>query len=186
VIPLGYMYKRVALRPEWLAAHAVEDVYSISACISANFVKDPDFRHCNGHGLFDSVAALDRLAAERGIDLTGMTLFYYEADEQQFDEETRLWAASAPSDRAPVSVAQTRPTRLEGYDVATFSASPMPECSPLSCNGLAHELPVNRHCLFDTYEAARAALDGGRFDKSEPGPFRIIAVHSLDRPSTTG
>jgi len=71
---------------------------------------------------------------------------------------------------------------LEGYDVVTFSAGSSPECSPLSCNGLASEIATNRHCLLPSVAAARHLLERGAFDRGEPGPFRIFAVYSLPWP----
>jgi hypothetical protein len=67
---------------------------------------------------------------------------------------------------------------LEGYDVTTFFVGTSPECSPLSCNCLATEISVNGHCLFDTFEQAVQALEAGKLDNSEPGPFRIFAVYT--------
>ena len=64
----------------------------------------------------------------------------------------------------------------------TFSAGSSPECSPLSCNGVAKELPTNAHCLFAGFEEAEAALSRGAFKDSEPGPYRIFAVYSVDWP----
>ena len=52
-----------------------------------------------------------------------------------------------------------------------------PGCSPLSCNGLAAGVTVNRHCLFESFEQAKRSLEA--FNHSEPGPFRIFAVHTL-------
>jgi hypothetical protein len=69
---------------------------------------------------------------------------------------------------------------LEGFDVVTFSAGTFPECSPLSCNGVAEEVPTNRHCLLPSFEAAVQAIESGKFANSEPGPFRIIAVYSVE------
>jgi hypothetical protein len=71
---------------------------------------------------------------------------------------------------------------LEGFDVVTFYAGNSPECSPLSCNGLADTIPTNQHCLIESFEDAKAALDGGEFNNSEPGPYRIFAVYSVDWP----
>jgi hypothetical protein len=44
--------------------------------------------------------------------------------------------------------------------------------------GPAEGLPVNRHCLFDSFEAAKDALKRGLFVNREPGPYRIIAVYT--------
>ena len=69
--------------------------------------------------------------------------------------------------------------RLAGFDVVTFSAGTSPECSPLTCCGLAAELGANGHCLFDSFDQARQALESSRFANSEPGPFRIFAVYTV-------
>ena len=68
---------------------------------------------------------------------------------------------------------------LQGFDVTAFSSHTTPECSPLSCNGLSAELGVNAHCLFETFEDAQQALESGAFDKTEPGPFRIVSVYTV-------
>ncbi|AWM81637.1 hypothetical protein DKL61_15540 [Gammaproteobacteria bacterium ESL0073] len=59
---------------------------------------------------------------------------------------------------------------LKGFDVVSFSMGYLPECSPLSCNGLAAIIKVNKHCLFDNFDEAKAALDNGLFNNAEPGP----------------
>ena len=71
---------------------------------------------------------------------------------------------------------------LTGYDVVTFSFGNSAECSPLSCNALADEMQTNQHCLLSTLEQARQLLEWGRFDNTEPGPYRIFAVHSVRWP----
>jgi hypothetical protein len=35
------------------------------------------------------------------------------------------------------------------------------------------------YCLIRTFEEARNALEAGKFDDSEPGPFRVSAVYRL-------
>ena len=54
------------------------------------------------------------------------------------------------------------------------------ECSPLSCNGLADEREVNRHCLFDEGESAlRFAFECVDLG-SEPGPYYLVRVDLLN------
>ena len=50
----------------------------------------------------------------------------------------------------------------------------------LSCNQMARTLPVNRHCLFDDADQARAYLEQGVFKDCEPGPCRLLAVYRTD------
>ncbi|MFM7131899.1 MAG: hypothetical protein ACKO0V_21335 [bacterium] len=72
--------------------------------------------------------------------------------------------------------------RLEAFDVVTFNQRKSLDSTPLSCNGLASEIETNAHCLIDSLEKAKNLLESGRFDNSEPGPFRIVAVYSVPNP----
>ena len=184
MVPAGYLFKHVARRQSWLRAPQVADIYSLSGCISANFADYVQYWKHNGYWLFDAPAAMREIATANTIDLAGATLFYYEVFAEEFDEDAKAWRAFAPEASLPTKVAPPQSARLEGYDVATFWAKASPECSPLSCNGLAENLPVNRHCLFASLDEARRALDTGRFDKSEPGPFRIFAVYTVVTENT--
>jgi hypothetical protein len=49
-------------------------------------------------------------------------------------------------------------------------------CSPLSCNGLATEYPVNAHCLLDDLDAAFAAAQRFSIEKPEPGKYIVAEV----------
>jgi hypothetical protein len=45
-------------------------------------------------------------------------------------------------------------------------------------------LLTNKHCLFSTFEEAKLALEAGKFEGGgEPGPYRIIAVYTVNRPN---
>jgi len=172
------MYKRVAPAPPDLAASS-PDIYSVSGHISNAFAYYiPYWRH-NGYWLFDSPQIIQALAAENGINLSGLMLFYYEVFEHQYEAFSQCWLPFGPEPSTPTNVHSPRSAHLEGYDVVTFSAQNEPECSPLSCNSLAASVPVNRHCLFDSFEEARRSLEGGLFNQGEPGPFRIFAVSTV-------
>ncbi|HTJ01351.1 MAG TPA: hypothetical protein VL492_01055 [Methylovirgula sp.] len=182
MIPAGYMAKRIVARPDWLKADAVADIYSVSACSSKNFADYvSDWRH-NGFWLFNRPGDITQLACDRAIDLSGTVLFYYEVFEQQFDETAKKWSAVEPELSLDTNVERPKDAHLEGFDVVSFCAGTSAECSPLSCNSLAEECPVNRHCLMARFEEAVAALERGEFDECEPGPFRVFAVYSV--PST--
>src|SRR3954464_15313648 len=93
MIPVGYMYKRVAALPDWLKAENVVDVYSLSHCISDDFADYMHYWKHNGYWLFNSPQAIEAIATKENIDLSGATLFYYEAYEYEFDENAKAWAA---------------------------------------------------------------------------------------------
>ena len=175
------MAKRICDRPDWLKAPNVVDIFSVSACNSESFLNDyiPLWKH-NGYWLFDSPEIIRAIAQENSIDLQGTKLFYYAAYELEFTGE--IWRSFYPETSIPVNIIQPAQKKQEGFDVVTFSVGRSPECSPLSCNGLAEELPTNSHCLFETFDEAETNLSAGKFVECECGPYRIIAVYSVDWP----
>jgi hypothetical protein len=182
MVPAGYMAKHVAECPDWLGAPAVAEVRSVSACISKDFADYIGWWRHNGYWLFDSPAVIKALAEAQGLDLAGTDLFYYEVHEAQFDAAAGRWVPFGPEPSLPLDVETPAVARLEGYDVVCFNAGTAPECSPLSCNGLAAEIATNAHCLLPALETARDLLAAGRFENCEPGPYRIFAVHWLAWP----
>ena len=180
--PAGYMAKRVVRRPEWIQAPSVEDVYSVSGCISeyfADYIKH--WKH-NGYWLFDSVDIIQSVAQENSIPLEDCKIFYYEVFEREFDDENIKWQPFGPDSAFETSVVPPARKRLEGYDVVTRSLPANLECSPLSCNNLATTIRTNQHCLFSSFDDAKACIEAGAFEVSEPGPFRIYAVYTIDHP----
>lgn len=180
MIPAGYMAKRVMSNPDWLKAYRVEDIYSVSGCISKNFADYITFWKHNDFWLFDSPQVIEQVAGEHSIDLAGTTMFYYEVFEQEFDDAKEQWY---PYEREPSFTTNVRLVGqkiLAGFDVVNSSQNNAPECSPLSCNSLANEIPVNAHCLLPDFETAKQLIETGQFTNSEPGPYRIFAVYTLD------
>lgn len=87
MIPVGYMYKKVVIKPDWLQAANIVDVHSLSNCISHNFADYINYWQHNGYWLFDSPAIIEALAMAENIDLSDTTLFYYEAYEYEVRHE---------------------------------------------------------------------------------------------------
>lgn len=179
VTPAGCMLKKVMPRPEWIKADSVVDVFSLSNCISDEFADYIKFWKHNGYWLFDSSEVLTNVARSEGIDTSSCTLFYYEVFEEQYDEGSKRWSEFKPEPTFSTNIIVPKDKTLEGFDVVTFSAGSCAECSPLSCNSLATEIDVNEHCLFRTFNEAKTALEAGKFDDSEPGPFRVFAVYRV-------
>jgi hypothetical protein len=180
MIPVGYMAKRVYKRPDWLKASQVSDIYSVSNCISENFADYINYWKHNGYWFFDSPDIIQNIAKENSLQLEGTSLFYYEAHEVEFDNER--WQPYSPEPSFPTNVIPPSRKQLEGFDVVTFFVRTSPECSPLSCNSLAEGLRTNSHCLFASFDEAEADVKNGAFTNSEPGPYRIFAVYSVDWP----
>ena len=178
MIAAGYMAKRILSRPEWIKAPRVADVYSVSYCISEAFCDYIQHWKHNGYWFFDSPVLIREIATAKSIDLLAHRLFYYEVYGLQFDEERRVWQPFEPDPAFTTNVELPAYKQLLGFDVVSFDAQTAPECSPLSCNNLAESIGVNEHCLLPSLDSARKLLEGGAFDNSEPGPFRVFAVYS--------
>ncbi|HVP41958.1 MAG TPA: hypothetical protein VMS96_00920 [Terriglobales bacterium] len=172
------MAKRVRKKPAWLPAPHVIDIYSVSNCQSEDFADYIPYWKHNGYWFFDSPEIIKSIATEHSIPLEGTSLFYYEVYEMEFDGES--WQAFSQEVSLPTNVVSPPKKRLEGFDVVTFSARTSPECSGLSCNSLARDLHTNTHCLFDCFDDAKMHVGNGAFNESEPGPYRIFAVYSVD------
>ena len=82
LIPAGYMYKSVIARPSYLLAPHVVDIYSVGECnpevSSTNFCFYINHWRHNGFGFFNNPEIMHEIALLKHIDLTPMTLFYYE------------------------------------------------------------------------------------------------------------
>ena len=179
MIPVGYMAKKVIKRPDRIKAERVEDIYSVSNCGSNDFADYINYWKHNGFWFFDSPEIIQDVAKDNKIDMSGNRFFYYEAFDKQYDEAAQTWNDFKPEASFTTNVLVPILKTLEGYDVVTFSGSTDPGCSPLSCNNLAESIDVNEHCLLPSFEEAKALLEGGAFNKGEPGPYRIFAVYSL-------
>ena len=174
------MYKRIRATPQWLDAPHVVDVYSLSSHVSEDFVDYINYWRHNGYWLFDSPATIHALAEEHSIPLDGLKLFYFEAHDLQYDDASGVWVTFEADSSFETQIQPPGTCTLEGFDVVTFSMGASPECSPLSCNCVATQVATNTHCLFPTFEAAIRAIEEGCFKNTEPGPYRVVGVYSVD------
>lgn len=178
MIPAGYMAKKIVSRPDWLESHIVKDIYSVSSCISENIDYIRFWRH-NGFWLLNSLEILDTIIKESGIDAARYCSFYYECYEREFNDSTGTWCPVVPDPSFVTGVKKPAKPQLQGFDVVTFSCGTTPECSPLSCNGLAKKIQTNSYCLLPSLEEAINLIEKGEFANSEPGPFRIFSVSTV-------
>lgn len=187
MIPAGYLLKCISAAPEWLKAAQVVDICSVSACVIDDVVDVQGAWLHNGFGLANDWRTLRGEAppAEAG---SPVMLVYCEVYEQEMESDG--WSFD-PADWRPVSdlpsafvataVEPPPPSaeiRLLGYDVVV--SNDFLEHSPLSCNSMAAQLPANAHCLFDTLDAAKSAIDQGQFGCGcEDGIYRIMSVSQV-------
>lgn len=179
LIPAGYLAKKVALKPDWIKADQVADIYSVSNCISKDFADHVTFWKHNGYWLFDSPIIMVQLAKEHSLDIRNSTMFYYEVYEKEYDENKGQWLSYGDQLLFDTNVHAPDEKILVGFDVVTFTVRSSPECSPLSCCSLATEIQTNAHCLLHNFETAKQLIETGRFNNSEPGPYRIYAVYTV-------
>lgn len=185
MIELGYMARRISCCPQWLDATNVENIYSVVNCISADFCDYiPLWKH-NRYWFFDSPGLIQGIASDQSMDTAEMTLVYYRGYHLQFDANSNKWNDYGHTAGIQSSVFEPPSLQLLGYDIVTYSMQNAPECSPLSCNNVAAEVRVNRSCLVDSLEGAIDLLENGAFNHTEPGPFRIVAVHATEWPPVT-
>src|SRR5437763_10673108 len=121
LIPLGYMLKDVASPPPgWMKAPAVIAVHSVSNCVSSDFADYiPLWKH-NGWWLFDTPAAVRDAAVSLGIVSDRLVLFYYEAFNEQYNDEAGCWQPFTPEPTFPTEVVPPTSATLSGFDVVTF------------------------------------------------------------------
>ena len=178
MIPAGYMAKGILNRPNGFENTGIVDIYSVSGCMSENFADYVEFWRHNGYWFFDSPQIIQEISKENAIDLTGTKLFYYEVYNLEFHEGNE-WKSFEPEASITTAIEKPGLKNLEGYDIVTFSCGNSAECSPLSCNGLADTIAVNKHCLLSSFDNAHQLLENGKFQHAEPGPYRILAVYSV-------
>lgn len=178
-ILIGYFPKKIALRDDWLKNPVVEDIYSVSECIS----KGPDnwidmWKHNITWWLFDT--------PEAGVEVLGANyadfiMLAYKLFPVQFDGG-KLRSLEV------ISAARDELTDFEflGYDIVSRSAEIAEvrfEHSPLSCNNGCEKIPVNKHCLINDLETAwtTAELISAESKNGlwEPGPYCLVEVYRM-------
>jgi hypothetical protein len=68
--------------------------------------------------------------------------------------------------------------RTIGFDAVSRSETTTVgfDCSPLSCNDMAAEMPANLHCLFSSLDDAIAAAKRFSVEQPEPGDYFVVEV----------
>lgn len=191
---IGYFPKSVSHEPR---PPGVEEICSVGGCISKGPRGWVDLWRHNEWAVYDTERLAEGVVCDayvidvlpdpaaappwkvilRQEPFPNGQLFAYKMFPVRFRPEGREDLTIDPSKVAPLS------ERFEklGYDVVgcdggcTLGFS----CSPLSCNGRAGDLPVNRHCLFDdAAEALRRAEEFGLSNGkgAEPGAYVAVEV----------
>ena len=164
----GYFPKVTALPPAWPLPHVAE-MCSVSNCLN----KDPE--GWVGHWLHNELWLFNSPGDARhaiGADPRAFEILAYRLAPLRFvDGRTEPW----PVERVAVEPLPPEFQSL-GFDAVSASHGPQFECSPLSCNLMAAEIPVNRYCLMDTLDEAVAVAVRFSSEQPEPGPYHVVEV----------
>jgi len=166
---VGYFLKGTSLPSgcDWLPSSVVE-ICNVSHCHNPPPWGWIDKWWHNDFGFFNS---RDDARTIFGNPPQGYRLFGYRLLSVRFDEERR----------EPYTIPQLSVEPLSdrfvslGFDVTSKSDSHF-ECSPLSCNGMANEVPVNRSCLLDTLSEAESFAERCAREQPEPGQYFVVEV----------
>ena len=173
MIDAGYFAKRITPRPDGLHAPGVREICSVSCCISPG----PDdwighWRH-NEFGWYNTID--DAWSVVPEADRPAYRLFAYRIALTRFRKGEAL-EVPVPADVHPAPIPADFASL--GYDAVSRSTGSgfSFECSPLSCNMMAGEIPANENCLLDTEAAATAAAKAFSAGKVEPGDYYVVEV----------
>ena len=181
---IGYLPKQFTKATGDMHAPAypgVEEICSVSEC----FAKSPPdwvdkWVHNTDTWLFDTpeaawsvVPASDgeryRLYAYRLLP----TLFH-ESGEETEHPLPELTAVPIPDGFSRLGYDAV--VRDVGKTEGELNIPPSFGCSPLSCNGMAEEYPVNRYCLVDGLDTAVPMARHFATGNCEPGPYCVVEV----------
>ena len=159
----------------------VEEICSVSECI----VKSPPewvekWAHNTETWLFDTPEAAWSVvpAAEREryrlYAYRLLPVLFHESGQETEHPLPEFTAVPVPGRFSCLGydavVRHVGTTHSGGNETPAFS------CSPLSCNGMAAEYPVNRYCLVDDLDTAIAMARDFAAGNCEPGPYCVVEV----------
>ena len=165
----GYFPKKIAKRDDWLKAPHVNEIWSVSECISKGPTDWINKWLHNDLGLFDTVALAEAVIPPE--ERAETRVLAYRIWDRMFDAGQDVEAPLVVKD-LPGPEGRFVPV---GFDAVGRSHGSF-DCSPLSCNAGAVTFATNEACLFQTLEDA---LAGAReFSKGdwEPGPYWVVEV----------
>jgi hypothetical protein len=167
---IGYFLKGTSVPSgsDWWPPSVVE-ICSVSHCLNTPPRGWIDRWLHNDFGFFNSRNDARTIFGEAP---QGYRLFAYRLLPERFEKGRREAFAIPQLSVEPLS---DRFASL-GFDVTNKSDSIHFECSPLSCNGLAKEVPVNCFCLLDTLAEAESFAERCSREEPEPGQYFVLEI----------
>lgn len=185
MIPAGYLLKRPTFPPEYLRGVPITDVCSASSCVNEDALDLEEGWRQNKFGFANRQDLLWTLADQQGSDVSDAVLFYYEVYDEELESngsvfDPRGWRPLTLMPTWAPDESPALPTQKEflGYDVVVFGDGAL-EHSPLACQEIARQVEVNEHCLIDSLQRAKDAIDAGAFVDCKAGIYRVLAVHRV-------
>lgn len=169
-ILIGYFPKRTVKRPDWLQAQGIEEVCSVSTCISEAPHGWIDLWRHNEMCVFDSPELAWSIVPE--ADRAEYELYAYRLYPVEFTAGERRDFVIPKVQPEPMPSSFVR----LGYDAVSRSCGSTFECSPLSCNHRASRWPVNRQCLVEDLDTALQMAVEFEAGGAEPGPYFVVEV----------
>jgi hypothetical protein len=172
---IGYIAKKTVRPAPWLEGTVVEEICSVSNCISK-----PADGWDDELEWWDLAYHLNPERADRSIpqgERENYDLYAYRIYPVVFTDGKRTPFSVSKWDVVPLTESFER----LGIDVVSRYGGNVLEHSPLSCNGMATKVAINRHCLVDELDQALeipALFEAG---KAEPGPYHLVEVWRLKK-----
>lgn len=167
--PIGFLPKNTAIPTGWSSLRQVTEICSVSCHVNST----PD--GCFERWVHNRLGFFSTLADARAAIAThpeSFVVFAYRLLMVRFAAGRQ--EALLPDDSLAESIPCSFVSR--GFDVVSRSVTSFFECSPLSCNGMADEVPVNSGCLVETVEEAIALAERFSLEQPEPGPYYVVEV----------
>ncbi|EYF05006.1 hypothetical protein [Chondromyces apiculatus] len=182
---LGFLPKLMAARTSWLACPRVEEIGSASECVSRGPPDRIERWEHNEAGLYDTEEEAMAMVPP-GTEGT-YTMFAFRAAPVVFQEGEEHPFAPWAERLAPPPEAELSDYEVLGFDAVGFGDGGFFECSPLSCNGVATTVEVNRFCLVASLEEAWAlAQDFSRGGGTVEPAWGYLVVEVLRRKEGKG
>jgi len=172
---LGYVAKDYTPRPDGFEPGSVSEIASVSDCIASRASDWIDEWAHNDWFVYDTPQLAAEIAQRQGGDPWPM---------YAYSLLPTVFTASGESPVPVIVTASPRPPDFEllGWDVVSKAFSPIFECSPLSCNQMGTEVPVNSACLLSSCEEAVAFARRCAREQPEPGDYYVVEVWRTPPP----
>jgi hypothetical protein len=166
---VGYFPKQRTSVPDGYDLPGAEEIASVSECMASGPEGWVDLWKHNDAFLYNSPEQ-----AWAVVPIDDVANYHMHAYKFASRVYGRDHAEPIEIQVTPIEIPQSF-VRL-GYDVVSRDYSATFECSPLSCNAMAREVPVNEFCLFEDLASAVQFAERCAVEQPEPGSYLVVEV----------